>query len=393
MVADRPWWVLPTGWFADLGSTRKAGELSAVLFVLCGSLVALTAPLMPGGPQLHRAGLVAVGATAVAAGVITGRMPWKRWPRHSTLWLVPLAFACIAAHNWASGGDGLRYAAFFFVVAAWVGLMHPTGTATRVMPGMVIAYLAPAFALHDVLPVAASLTYAVPVFVLIGECASFVAERMRASEADLRHSEQRFRALVQNSSDVIVVADAEGNVVWDSPSVTAVLGYQPGEIVGASAFTLLHTDSVELATTTLAALLGNPGTVRRIEAQVRHRDGRWRWCDVTARNMLHEPAVRGLVVNVVDVTERHEQLTALADREASFRLLFSANPQPMWLYDATTLQFLEVNDAAVHHYGYSHSEFLSMTILDIRTPADRVRLEARLTVGHESGDARRSEGW
>src|SRR5689334_11019230 len=129
MRGDRPWWVLPTGWFADLGSTRKAGQLSAVLFVLCGGLVAATAPLL-GGPGVHRGLLVAIGVTAVVAGVTTGALPWGRWPRAATLWLVPLAFVLIALHNWATGGDGLRYPVFFFVVAAWTGLMHPSGTAT-----------------------------------------------------------------------------------------------------------------------------------------------------------------------------------------------------------------------------------------------------------------------
>src|SRR3954470_5724087 len=95
MPGDRPWWLLPTGWFADLGSIRKAGELSAVLFVLCGGLVAATAPLMPAGPHLHRGVLVAVGLVAAAAGVVTGALPWQRWPRWATLWLVPFAFLCI----------------------------------------------------------------------------------------------------------------------------------------------------------------------------------------------------------------------------------------------------------------------------------------------------------
>jgi len=57
-----------------------------------------------------------------------------------------------------------------------------------------------------------------------------------------------------------------------------------------------------------------------------------------------------------------------ADRR--YRLLFDANPQPMWVFDVETLGFLAVNDAAVRHYGYSRDEFLSMTIMDIRPPDD-----------------------
>jgi len=57
-------------------------------------------------------------------------------------------------------------------------------------------------------------------------------------------------------------------------------------------------------------------------------------------------------------------------REARFRLLFEANPLPMWVYDCETLCFLEVNDAAVTRYGYSQDEFLAMRITDIRPPED-----------------------
>jgi len=60
----------------------------------------------------------------------------------------------------------------------------------------------------------------------------------------------------------------------------------------------------------------------------------------------------------------------VTDREAQYRLLFEANPQPMWVYDVENLHFLAVNDAAVRHYGYSRAEFLAMTIKDIRPPED-----------------------
>jgi diguanylate cyclase (GGDEF)-like protein/PAS domain S-box-containing protein len=67
----------------------------------------------------------------------------------------------------------------------------------------------------------------------------------------------------------------------------------------------------------------------------------------------------------------HEDITALKQREASFRLLFESNPVPMWVYEPGSLRFLAVNDAAVEHYGYSREQFLAMTILDIRPAEDR----------------------
>ncbi|MBK5959064.1 hypothetical protein CCR97_12710 [Rhodoplanes elegans] len=72
-------------------------------------------------------------------------------------------------------------------------------------------------------------------------------------------------------------------------------------------------------------------------------------------------------------------ITELKRSEQSFRLMFDANPVPMWVFDCETLRFLAVNDAAVHHYGWSREQFLAMTVLDLRDPADHaaVRLAAR----------------
>ena len=84
----------------------------------------------------------------------------------------------------------------------------------------------------------------------------------------------------------------------------------------------------------------------------------------------------GIAVIVRDITEQARAEAALAVREQEYRLIFDANPQPMWVYDLETLRFLDVNDAAVRVYGYSHAEFLSKTIADIRPPEDRAALMA-----------------
>jgi PAS domain S-box-containing protein len=105
--------------------------------------------------------------------------------------------------------------------------------------------------------------------------------------------------------------------------------------------------------------------------RLRHADGSYRWCEITLRNLLDEPAVGAIVANFSDVTARREAELRLAESEANFRQLFAQNPQPMWVYDRQSLCFLEVNQATVDHYGYDRAEFLTMTVPDLWEPSDR----------------------
>ena len=77
-----------------------------------------------------------------------------------------------------------------------------------------------------------------------------------------------------------------------------------------------------------------------------------------------------LLIKVARLVERHRAQRALQTSEEEYRLLFKANPCPMWLCDQETLRFLAVNDAAISHYGYTREEFLAMTTKEIRAAAD-----------------------
>ncbi|MCA1669120.1 MAG: PAS domain S-box protein [Thermomicrobia bacterium] len=88
------------------------------------------------------------------------------------------------------------------------------------------------------------------------------------------------------------------------------------------------------------------------------------------------------------------RIAAEAQQQASaaqYQMHFEANPQPMWVFDETTLAFLAVNDAAIAHYGYSRDAFLAMTINDLRLPAEAAELHEYLA--HQSGEYRRAGVW
>jgi PAS domain S-box-containing protein len=132
----------------------------------------------------------------------------------------------------------------------------------------------------------------------------YAFERSRAQE-DCRRSEQRFRALLENSSDGIALIDEEGNVHYSSPAIRRILGYPVDEFVGINVFTLIHRHDVDAARQRLAEVVKDRAALVLVsDVRYRHRDGTWRYLEVLRTNHLDDPAVRAIVVNFRDVTER-----------------------------------------------------------------------------------------
>ncbi|SKC42187.1 bifunctional diguanylate cyclase/phosphodiesterase [Pseudoxanthomonas indica] len=99
-------------------------------------------------------------------------------------------------------------------------------------------------------------------------------------------------------------------------------------------------------------------------------DGEVRWIASRGGAFVRGDADPTMAGTVVDITAEREAQSRLLDTERRYRLLFERNPLPFWVFDAQTLRFLEVNEAAVRHYGYRREEFLAMSILDIRPDED-----------------------
>lgn len=130
-----------------------------------------------------------------------------------------------------------------------------------------------------------------------------VSERKGFEEA-LRQSEERFRSLVQNASDVITIFDTDGTIHYVTPSVERVLGYQPEELIGDSIFGYVHPDDLEQASSIFAEVLDKPGVHPTIEFRLPHADESWRYLEHVVSNLLDDPSVNGIVVNSRDITER-----------------------------------------------------------------------------------------
>src|SRR5690606_20259330 len=127
--------------------------------------------------------------------------------------------------------------------------------------------------------------------------------RERRYRREVEASESRFRSLVQNASDIVTVLDADGTVKYDSGSIKGVLGFEPETRLGSSTFDLIHPDDTPRLREVFTKMLTS-SELDRFEYRIRDAQGRWRWCESVATNLLSDPAVAGIVVNTRDITGR-----------------------------------------------------------------------------------------
>jgi PAS domain S-box-containing protein len=192
--------------------------------------------------------------------------------------------------------------------------------------------------------------------------------RRRHVETELVRREKHFRALTENALDILTILSPQGIFLYNSPSVKHVLEYEPAELSGQSVFAMIHPDDLPPVQRGFDYGLNNPTRTVTLEFRFRHHDGSWRYLEAVGQNRMDDPDIAGIVVNSRDISDRRQAEAALRESEQQYRLVFHGNPTPMWVFDNETLAFLEVNQAAMQHYGYSRQEFLAMTLMDIQRP-------------------------
>src|SRR5450759_482881 len=163
--------------------------------------------------------------------------------------------------------------------------------------------------------------------VVVNARAVDVTNRVDA-EASQRVSESRFRALVQNSHDLISIYDNEGRFVFASPSHERTLGYDPAELIGTPAVELLDPDELEEVARCFADQLLVTGIPAPIEHRIRHRDGSWRWIESVAMLLTHDPAIDGVLVNARDITHRRGAELIAAEQSRILEAIARGAPLP-----------------------------------------------------------------
>lgn len=212
-----------------------------------------------------------------------------------------------------------------------------------------------------------------------------VTARRRAEEA-AQESEARFRSAFVHAPIGVALVSTEGRFLQVNQACCDILAYPEQELLATGFQALVHPDDLQACLYEFRRLLA--GDVGSAHMETRHvrKNGEVIWILLSASPVCDAHGrILYFIAQIQDVTERRRAEEALRQSEERYRLLFENNPQPMFVFDLESLEFLAVNEAAVRHYGYSREEFLAMTIKDIR-PAEDVpllmELLSRMAVGY-----------
>jgi diguanylate cyclase (GGDEF)-like protein/PAS domain S-box-containing protein len=192
---------------------------------------------------------------------------------------------------------------------------------------------------------------------------------LREAQERLVASEQEFRTLAENVSDVIVRIGADLRIEYASPSVTTVFGWDPAELVGNSPADFAHPDDLDVMTAANEGAVA--GGMLRFRGRMRCKDGLYRWVEAVGRAVgANSPDSPGYAITVVrDIEHQVHAEQALAASEERFRLAMVESPQGMAILDLQR-RFVEVNPALCQILDRDRSWLLSHSIADVTHPKD-----------------------
>ena len=177
-----------------------------------------------------------------------------------------------------------------------------------------------------------------------------LAEELRAN---MRVREARFRSLTENAMEVTSVLNERGVILYQTPAGEKVFGLKPQEMLGSNIFDRVHADDVSTVRAAVEKLA--PEQVKLLEFRMQGANGESRWVETSWNNRTEDPAVKGIVVNWRDVTQRKRAESKLKESEERFKIIASAANDAVWDWDLVT-DVVTWNEGLKTIFGYLDRE-------------------------------------
>ncbi|HNP43539.1 MAG TPA: PAS domain S-box protein [Panacibacter sp.] len=180
-----------------------------------------------------------------------------------------------------------------------------------------------------------------------------------------------YEMIISSSEDGIISKSLQGVIVSWNKGAENIFGYSSKEAIGKN-ITMIIPDDLLFEEEMIIQKILKGQHIKHYDTIRKSKGGSNVFVSLTVSPIVdNDGVIIGVSKIVRNITEKKIAERRILASEIKYRALFEHNPMPMWLLDNETLKFLDVNEAAIKHYGYSRQDFLSMTAMDIRPPEDR----------------------
>ncbi len=171
--------------------------------------------------------------------------------------------------------------------------------------------------------------------------------------------------LLSNSIDIILVVDERCTISFCSPNIYKEMGYEPEELIGKTGFSFVHPEDIGAAIKIFEDEIKQPNQNKSVDVRFLKKDGSWLWAESKGKNMLTDPLVQGIIINLNNITIRKKAEDELIKSENRYRSFFENLPYPLFLINPVKGNIVNCNQSAIQKYGYALNELQQMSLADL----------------------------
>ncbi|MFI5211754.1 MAG: PAS domain S-box protein, partial [Ignavibacteria bacterium] len=225
-----------------------------------------------------------------------------------------------------------------------------------------------------------------------------ITER-KIAEVELSEKDKRFRALIENITDMISLVDEKGNIIYSSPSITNILGYAVEDLIGRNINELINEEDAEEAKELFEKVLEKPDNiVNNVQFRIKSNSGKWMWNEATAHNLLNDPTIGAIVMNYRDITERKKAEQEILLQKSYFQQLFENSPEGIVILDNQD-RILDANKGFERMFQFTSDEIKGKVLNSVIVPESLLEQATQMTlfvlkgeVIHRETERKRKDG-
>ena len=201
----------------------------------------------------------------------------------------------------------------------------------------------------------------------------------------LKNSEQRFKALVQDGSDLMMILDFEGNLSYVSPSSKLVMGFSAELLINSNLFEFIHEDDLDQVKENIA-LLHLKKRIQIPSYRIKTSKSKWRWIETILTNLYDDTSVKGIVANSRDITEFVQQEKELVESLDWYNIVGKATSDTITNYDVQN-DLMQYNEGMELMFGYNPDQIGTKGAWwdDKVHPGDAERVKSKVAQVYRNG--------